>query len=68
MSEKDSREELKQLLRAQDVAKVLNISLALAYRLIQQGELQSVRIGGSVRVRSEDLQEFIERSLTSSLH
>lgn len=52
------------LLRASDVAKTLNISLALAYRLLQTGELPCVRIGTAVRVRPEDLDAYIDANLT----
>ncbi|MQC26898.1 MAG: DNA-binding protein [Chloroflexi bacterium] len=54
------------LLRASDVAKILNISLALAYRLLQLGEIPCVRIGTAVRVRPEDLESYIEANLTSN--
>ena len=52
------------LLRANDVAKILNISLALAYRLLQTGELPCVRIGTAVRVRPQDLEAYIDANLT----
>ena len=47
------------LLKAADVAQILNISMGLAYRLMQSGELPSVRLGRSVRVRPADLEKFI---------
>jgi len=47
------------LLKARDVAEVLNISRALAYRLMRTGELPSVKMGNSVRVIQADLQEYI---------
>jgi excisionase family DNA binding protein len=49
-----------QLLTAKEVALVLNISRAMAYRLLQHGELTSVRIGNSVRVLPEDLEAYIK--------
>lgn len=52
-----------QLLKANDVAKILNISRALAYRLIQTGKIPAVRINHSVRVRFEDLEHFIQDNL-----
>lgn len=51
------------LLKASDVAKVLNVSTALAYRLMQTGEIACVRIGVAVRVRPQDLATYIERNL-----
>jgi excisionase family DNA binding protein len=50
------------LLRAIEVAQVLKISRASAYRLIQQGTIPSVRINHAVRVRSCDLEAFIQKN------
>lgn len=51
------------LLRASDVAKILNISRPLAYRLMQTGKISTVRINRSVRVRLEDLERYIKENL-----
>ncbi len=48
------------LLRAVDVAEILNISIPFAYKLMQIGMLPTVRMGRSVRVRGEDLIDFIK--------
>jgi len=48
------------LLNAQDIAEALNIGLSTVYLLLERGELPSIRIGRSVRVRPQDLDEFIE--------
>ncbi len=53
------------LLKAEDVAHRLNICRSLAYRLMQQGKIPTVRFNRSVRVRDVDLEEFIGRSLSS---
>lgn len=53
-----------QLLKATDVARLLNISKALVYRLIADGQLVAVRFGKTVRVRIEDLNAFISKSMT----
>jgi len=50
------------LLRAAEVAKVLNISTSLAYKLMQAGAIPTVHLNTSVRVRPSDLDEFIQRS------
>ena len=55
--EEDSLES--HLLTAPDIARKLNISIGNAYRLIQLGEIPSVRNKRNVRVRREDLDEFI---------
>jgi len=51
------------LLTGADVALRLQICLSLAYRLMRTGELPSVRFGRTVRVREQDLEEFIQRNL-----
>ena len=48
------------LLRAEDVAKILNISKSFAYKLMSTNELSSVQIGRSKRVRISDLNLFVE--------
>lgn len=50
------------LLRIGEVASRINISRSLAYRLVKSGNIPSVHIGSSVRVREGDLEEFIQRS------
>ena len=47
------------LLTAPDVARILNINKGAAYQLIQLNQIPSIRINRNVRVRSEDLEEFI---------
>ena len=51
-----------QLLRAREVAMVLGLSKTSAYRLIYTKELPAVRFGKSVRVKYQDLEEFIENN------
>jgi excisionase family DNA binding protein len=58
---------LNKLLKGTDVAQILGISKALAYRLMAQGQISSVRFGRTVRVRLEDLEIFIQRNMTKSL-
>ena len=53
------------LLNATEVADILNISLPMAYRLIQIGEIRAVQIGKGRRVRPQDLRQYIESNLTS---
>ena len=59
--EEDSVES--RLLTAPDVARILNISKGAAYKLIQLNQLPSIRIIRSVRVKPEDLNEFISQNL-----
>jgi excisionase family DNA binding protein len=53
-----------QLLKPADVAEMLKISIAMAYTLLQRGEIPSVRIGSLVRVRRVDLQRYIMEKRT----
>ena len=49
------------LLKAAEVAEILGVSRTQAYRLMQMGEIPSVRFGQrTVRVRPEDLKRYIE--------
>jgi excisionase family DNA binding protein len=54
------------LLRAQEVAKRLNISRSQAFTLMRNGDLPTVHIGRLVRVRPEDLETFITQNITSN--
>ena len=51
------------LLNADDIAEILGISRSKVYQLMKSGDLPSVRIGKSVRVRKRDLEEFIKTSI-----
>ena len=42
------------------VAKMLEVSRLTVYRWIKSGKLKAVKVGGSVRIREEDLREFIK--------
>jgi len=53
-----------QLLKATDIAHILNISRAMAYRLMQVGKIRTVSIGTAKRVRRKDLHSFIENNLS----
>jgi len=48
------------LLRSDEVAEVLQISRSMAYALMKRGDIPTVRIGTSVRVRPEDLDKYIK--------
>lgn len=48
-----------QLLRPNDVAQMLNCSVSQVYALKDEGKLRWCKIGGMVRFRPEDVEEFI---------
>lgn len=52
-----------QLLRPRDVARILNCSVSEVYALKAKGKLRWLKIGGMVRFRPEDVQEFIDSSV-----
>lgn len=56
--------ETEQLLNATEIAHILNISRAMAYRLMQLGKIRTVSIGTAKRVRRKDLRTFIENNLS----
>jgi len=58
---------MSKLLKAGEVAERLNISKSFAYSLMKTGQLPTVQIGGSVRVRPQDLEDFINRNTTRGL-
>lgn len=47
------------LLRIEKVAERLSVSRSMAWKLIDLNQLRSIRIGRSVRVRPQDLEEFL---------
>ena len=55
---------MNRLLCGEEVAQILNISKAFAYHLMARGDIPTIRLGRSVRVRPEDLEKFIETSVT----
>jgi excisionase family DNA binding protein len=57
---------VQRLLKIPEVASILSVSRAMAYKLVQTGEIRSVHIRSSRRVRVKDLQEYIEFNLQPS--
>ncbi len=49
------------LVKVEEAARRMSISRAKTYELIGRGELRSVRIDGSRRVRVADLDAYIDR-------
>lgn len=54
------------VLTPDQVAAVLCLSRATTYRLIESGELPSVKIGRLRRVRKADLERWMEERLTGA--
>ncbi len=51
------------LLTGTEVAQRLRISRAKVYMLIQRGEIPAVKMGRNVRVRQQDIEEYIRRCI-----
>lgn len=51
----------KLLLRVEEVAELLDVGRTTVYALIKCGDLHSVKIGGSRRVPSTALQNYLDR-------
>jgi len=50
---------MEKLLKAKDIAEQLSISRSRAYGLMRSGQIPTIKFGKSIRVRFEDLQQFI---------
>ena len=50
----------KPLLNVKEVAQIFGVSLATVYRMIHNGQLETVMVGGkkSTRIRTADLRKF----------
>ncbi len=55
------------LLKAVQVAEILNVSRAFAYQLMQKGLIPTVKILGARRVRREDLLRFIQENISNKV-
>jgi excisionase family DNA binding protein len=54
---------IEKLLKGNEVARLLNVSRSFAYLLMQTGHIPTVRLGRSIRVRPQDLVEYIENNI-----
>lgn len=63
MKQNDNSPLSRSLLKASDVAKILNISRTFAYKLMRAGKIRTVKIEHALRIRRSDLDEYIEKNL-----
>ena len=59
--------ESQQLLKASDVARILNISKSFAYQIMNRNELPTVHIGNARRVRIGDLENYIDQNINHDI-
>jgi excisionase family DNA binding protein len=52
--------DIARLLTVDEVAELMRVSRMTVYRLIRKGQLQAVRVGRNYRVRSQDLNAYLE--------
>jgi excisionase family DNA binding protein len=64
--EQDYSFRISKLLKADEVAQILGVSRSYAFLLMRRGDIATVRIGRSVRVRPQDLEGYISQNLSSS--
>lgn len=53
-------------LTVREVAQLMRVSTMTVYRLIKAGELASVRVGKSYRIREEDVDAYLARRYTEA--
>jgi excisionase family DNA binding protein len=53
---------VKSLLSVREVASVLGIGYKTAYRLVRSGDIPAMKVGGMYRVRSNDLENYLNQS------
>ena len=54
------------LLSIPEVSEVLGMGRSWVYQQIRSGQMPSVQLGGSIKVRREDLQEYIQKHRRSN--
>ncbi len=67
MEQSDQFCNLESLLTADEVARILNISRSYAYLLMRRGDIPTVHIGRSARVRPSDLELFVSQNVTRGM-
>jgi len=57
---------LKELLKPDEVAAILRVSRSQVYYLCEIGVLESVKVGGCVRVKTESVRNLLKQSSLTS--
>ncbi len=58
---KQSRNGARRLLSVPEVSEQLGMGRSWVYNQIRSGELPSVQLGGTVKIKREDLEQYIQR-------
>jgi len=56
-----------QILKAKQVAEMLDVGLSTVYRAVEAGELPAIRIGAAIRIRREALEKFLSQQESRGL-
>ena len=58
---------MKEILRVDEVAKILDVSVKTVYRLINHTEnpLKASHVGSQLRIKKADLEEYLEKNVTT---
>ena len=59
MSTHSFEDEMPHLHRVDTLARILDVSRSLAYQLVAQGVIRSVRVSGAIRVSQDAIDEYI---------
>jgi len=54
-------ESVESLLTVKEVAETLKVTERTVYNLIERGDIPRVKVGRAVRIRREDMKDYIER-------
>jgi excisionase family DNA binding protein len=54
------------LLKGKEVAEMLGVSNSFAYLLMKRGDIPTIQIGSAVRVRLEDLEQYLREKATQN--
>ena len=65
---KYSEEPNLRLLSVEEISEMLGMGRSWIYQQIRSGEMPSVQLGGSIKVKREDLQAYIENRRRASKH
>lgn len=61
-NEEENSRKLEKLLNMREVAEILGIGQTLAWQLVWDGKLTSVRVGRFIRVRPADIEKFLDEN------
>jgi excisionase family DNA binding protein len=50
-----------------EVAETLSVSRMTIHRLVDKGEIKSLKVGRAVRIPEESIKEYVDRNLTKGL-